>query len=304
MLRRITIFLFLVLFSLTGCSAPEQSGTGLRVVASTTILGDVVAQVGGDAIDLTVLYPTGADPHTFDPRPQDITAISEAQVIFLSGLGLEESIQTIIDTNATGEVIYVSDGIDMLELDDAHESQGEPGHESGDPHTWTDPNNVVIWTENIAAALSRVDTSNAATYRSNADAYIASLRDLDAWIRSAVEQVPPERRKLVTDHQVFGYFAEEYGFEQAGALIGSFSTNAAPSAQEIAALEDLIRTQNVPAVFAGETANSRLAEQVAQDTGIEVIFLYTGSLTAPDGKAGNYLAFMTYNVNAIVEALK
>jgi len=304
MLRRITIFLFLILFSLAGCSAPEQSGSGLRVVASTTILGDVVSQVGGEAIDLTVLFPTGADPHTFDPRPQDITVISDAQVIFLNGLGLEESIQTIIDTNAAGEVIYVSDGIDVLELDDAHGPQDDPGHDSGDPHTWTDPNNVIVWTENITATLSRIDPSNASMYQSNADDYIASLRDLDAWIRSEVAGIPPEQRKLVTDHRTFGYFAEEYGFEQAGALIGSFSTNAAPSAQEIAALEDAIRAQNVPAVFVGAAANSRLAEQVAQDTGIEVILVYTGSLTAPDGDAGTYLAFMKYNVNAIVEVLK
>jgi len=299
-----TIFLSLLLFSLAGCSAPAQSGSGLRVVASTTILGDVVAQVGGDAIDLTVLFPIGADPHTFDPRPQDITAISDAQVVFLNGLGLEESIQTIIDANATGEVIYVSDGIKVLALDGTQGSQDGTGHESGDPHTWTDPNNVIVWTENITAALSRIDPSNASMYRSNADAYITSLRDLDTWIRSEVAGIPPERRKLVTDHRAFGYFAEEYGFEQTGSLIGSFSTNAAPSAQEIAALEDVIRAQNVPAVFVGVEANSSLAEQVAQDTGIEVVLVYTGSLTAPDGNAGSYLAFMKYNVNAIVAALK
>jgi ABC-type Zn uptake system ZnuABC Zn-binding protein ZnuA len=304
MLPRITIVSLLILFSMTGCGAPVETGTGVHVVTSSTILGDVVAQVGGEYIDLTVLFPIGADPHTFEPRPQDIAAISNARVIFLSGLGLEESIQTIIDTNAAGEIIHVSDGIQVLELDDTHESQAEHGHESGDPHTWTDPNNVILWTENISAALVRIDPPHASMYRSNADAYISSLRDLDAWIRSEVAEIPPGRRKLVTDHRAFGYFADQYGFEQAGALIGSFSTNASPSAQEIAALEDLIRTQNVPAVFVGAAANSRLAEQVAQDTGIPVIPVYTGSLTAPGGDAGNYLDFMKYNVTAIVEALK
>lgn len=304
MLPRITIFSLLLFLALTGCSVPAESGPGLHVVASTTILGDVVAQVGGEHIELTVLFPIGADPHTFDPRPQDAAAISSAQLIFLNGLGLEESIETIIDTNAIGEIVHVSDGIKVLELDDTQKTEVEHGHENGDPHTWTDPNNVIVWTENISAALSRIDPPNASIYRQNAETYIASLRDLDAWISSEVAGVPPERRKLVTDHQAFGYFAEEYGFEQTGTLIGSFSTNASPSAQEIAALEDLIRAQNVPAVFVGAAANSRLAEQVAQDTGIAVIPVYTGSLTAPGGEAGNYLDFMKYNVNAIVEALK
>jgi len=304
MLPRITITSLLLFLALTGCGVPAESGSGLQVVASTTILGDVVTQVGGEYIELTVLFPIGADPHTFDPRPQDIAVISNAQLIFLSGLGLEESIETIIDTNAVGEIVHVSDGVPVLDLNDTHKSEDEHGHESGDPHTWMDPNNVIVWTENISAALSRIDPTHASMYRHNAEAYIKSLRDLDAWIRSEVDGVPPERRKLVMDHRVFGYFAEEYGFEQIGTLIGSFSTNASPSAQEIAALEDLIRAQNVPAVFVGAAANSRLAEQVAQDTGIPVIPVYTGSLTAPGGDAGNYLDFMKYNVNAIVAALK
>ena len=109
---------------------------------------------------------------------------------------------------------------------------------------------------------------------------------------------------MVTDHYAFGYFADEYGFEQVGALVGSFSTNASPSAQEIAALEDTIRTQNVPAVFVGATLNATMAEQVAQDTGTKIVSVYTGSLTAPGGDADSYLAFMRYNVNAIVSALK
>jgi ABC-type Zn uptake system ZnuABC Zn-binding protein ZnuA len=206
--------------------------------------------------------------------------------------------------------VQVSDGIDVRVLDEqSHQDDdhaGEEGHDhdSGDPHTWTDPNNVIVWTQNIASALSEADPFNAAIYRSNAETYINELRELDAWIRSEVATIPPERRKLVTDHLALGYFADEYGFEQIGALLGSFSTNASPSAKEIAALEDLIRAQNVPAVFVSKTANSTLAEQVAQDTGTQVVHVYTGSLTAPGGEADSYLTFMKYNVNAIVEALK
>jgi ABC-type Zn uptake system ZnuABC Zn-binding protein ZnuA len=294
---------FLILVSLlTGCSsAPAPSKSGLRVVASTTIVGDVVSQVGGNLINLSVLFPIGADPHTFDPRPQDVVAISDAQVVFINGLGLEESLQPALDANAKGTVVAVSDGIDVRKLDSA---AAAVEHGGNDPHTWTDPNNVIVWTQNIATALVKADPANAAVYQANADAYIASLRDLDAWIRSEVAQIPPDRRKLVTDHYAFGYFADEYGFEQVGALVGSFSTNASPSAQEIASLEDTIRAQKVPAVFVGTTVNASLADQVAQDTGTKVVPVYTGSLTAPGGDAGTYLAFMHYNVNAIVSALK
>lgn len=290
---------------LTGCSgSPVTSGSGLRVVASTTILGDVVAQVGGDLIDLTVLFPTGADPHTFDPRPQDIAAISDAQVVFISGLGLEESLQPALDANARGAVVQVSEGIDVRTLDNAAQTADPHGNENVDPHAWTDPNNVIVWSQNIAATLAKADPVHADTYRANTDAYIASLRELDAWIRSEAAQIPPERRKLVTDHYAFGYFADEYGFEQVGALVGSFSTNASPSAQEIAALEDAIRAQNVPAVFVGATVNPTMAEQVAQDTGTKIVSVYTGSLTATGGEADSYVKFMRYNVNAIVSALK
>ena len=302
MLIRKFVPLLMLISLLAGCSsAPTASNSGLRVVASTTILGDVVSQVGGNLINLSVLFPIGADPHTFDPRPQDVAAISDAQVVFINGLGLEESLQPSLDANAKGTVVAVSDGIDVRKLDNA---AAAVEHGGADPHTWTDPNNIIVWTQNIAAALAQADPANADAYQANANTYIASLQDLDAWIRSEVTQIPPERRKLVTDHYAFGYFADEYGFKQVGALVGSFSTNASPSAQEIATLEDTIRAQHVPAVFVGTTVNTSLAEQVAQDTGTKIVPVYTGSLTAPDGNAGTYLAFMHYNVTAIVSALK
>lgn len=295
---------------LTACGGATPSGpSGLKVVTSSTIVGDVTRQVGSDLIELTVLFPPGADPHTFEPRPQDVAAISEADVIVINGLGLEEALEPTLEANAKGVVVHASEGIEVLAFEgEEHEGEEQEGeehhHEGGDPHTWTDPNNVIVWTENIAAALAEADPSHAAEYRANADAYIASLRELDGWIRSEVEQIPAERRKLVADHLAFGYFADEYGFEQIGALVGSFSTNAASSAQELAALEDTIKAQNVTAVFVGKTVNPELAAQVAQDTGTKLVFLYTGSLSEAGGEADSYIKFMRYNVNTIVEALK
>jgi manganese/iron transport system substrate-binding protein len=301
------IFLVVMLVAACGSSMPAASNQGLKVVASTTILGDVVAQVGGELIDLTVLFPPGADPHTFEPRPQDIAAISDADVVVISGLGLEESLEPILDANVRGTLITASNGIRVLAIAGEEHSAKDPEadrHNGSDPHVWTDPNNVMVWTDNIAAALAKADPPNAASYQANARTYIAALQDLDAWIRLEVALIQPENRKLVTDHHAFGYFADQYGLEQVGALVGSFSTNASPSAREIAALEDVIRAQNVPAVFVGKTVNPELAGQVAQDTGTKLVLVYTGSLSQPGGEADSYLKFMHYNVNAIVEALK
>lgn len=294
-----------LLLAACGAGTPAASNGGLKVVASTTIVGDVVEQVGGGLIELTVLFPPGTDPHTFEPRPQDIAALSEAKVVAVNGLGLEEALVTVLDANVKGLLVQVSEGVEVLALaEDEHEAEVDHQHEGADPHVWTDPNNVMVWVRNISAALSEADPSNADAYRANADAYLASLVELDAWIRAEIDQIPAERRKLVSDHLALGYFADEYGLEQIGALIGSFSTNAAPSARELASLEDKIREQDVPAVFVGTTVNPETAKQVAQDTGVKMVFVYTGSLSQPGGEADSYLKFMHYNVNAIVEALK
>jgi len=295
------IILFSHVLVACGASSPTDVKGSLNVVASTSIVGDVVSKVGGDLINLTVLYPPGTDPHTFEPRPKDIAAISNADIVIIHGLGLEETLQLTLDSNVKGKLIQVSEGVPVLEFGgDGHTDE----HGIGDPHTWTDPNNVIIWTKNIATALSEADSTNAQTYQANADAYIAQLHDLDAWIRTQVETVPVGQRQLVTDHSAFGYFAHTYGFEQVGLVVAALSTNAAPSAKQIADLMSAIKSHNVPAIFVGNTVNPALAEQVAKDTGTKVVFVYTGSLSAPGGEADSYIKFMRYNVNAIVEALK
>ncbi len=284
---------------LTACGGGNAGDTGdrLQVLATTSIVADVVVQVGGDYVEVTTLLPPGTDPHTFEPRPQDAAAIADAAIVFANGVGLEEFLQPLLESaGATDKLVEVSAGIELLAF--------EEHHEGGDPHTWMDPNNVILWAENIAAALSAADPEHAADYQANAAAYIAELRDLDAWIRAEVAQVPAESRLLVTDHGVFSYFADEYGFTQVGTITGSFSTNASPSAQELAALEDDIRSFGVRAVFVGETANQSLAEQVAADTGIQIVVIYHASLTDDSGPVPSYLEFMRYNVSAIVEALK
>lgn len=304
-MRKVLPYLFISTLLLTACAGNAAPPSGdLKVVASTTIVGDVVSQVGGDLIDLTVLFPPGADPHTFEPRPQDIAAISDAQVIVINGLGLEETLQPTLEANAGGPVVHASEGIEVLEFGGHKEEDHDREHESGDPHTWTDPNNVIVWVGNIAAALEKADPENAAGYQANAAAYISRLQELDLWIHTRVDSIPPGRRKLVTDHVVFGYFADEYGFEQVGFVVPAASTSAAPSAKELAELTDLIRELEAPAIFVSTTVNPALSEQIAQDAGAQVVFVYTGSLSESGAEAGDYLAFMRYDVEVIVAALK
>ena len=295
-------------------SQPQAADTQskLAVVATTTIVGDVVAQVGGEFIDLTILLPVGASPHSFEPSPQDIAAVADAGLVFANGAGLEAFLDTLIESAGSADkVVPVSQDVELRSFTadekdvDEHEDEGEEhDHAGSDPHTWTDPNNVMLWVESIRSALAQADPSHADGYAANAAAYTARLQDLDTWIREQVAQVPAENRKLVTDHTLLGYFADEYGFTQVGALISGYSDLAQPSAQELAQIEDAIHSLSVKAVFVGNTVNPALSERVAQDTGVQLVFFYTGSLSEPDGDAPTYLDYMRYNVSVIVDALK
>jgi len=307
--------LFILLFVLTACSNPVSQSDKIKVVASTTMVGDVVRQVGGDLIDLTVLFPVGADPHTFEPRPQDAAAIADAQLVFLNGFELEHALEPVIESSATGQVVEVSDGIDPLKFsvlvghgeDEAQrEVEGVHPHEhSGtDPHTWMDPNLVIHWVSKIATTLSETDPQNAATYEANADAYTQQLVELDAWIRAEVDKIPPENRKLVTDHQNLAYFIQRYGFTLSGLIVDSLSTNASPSALELAALEDNIKSQNVKAIFIGSAVNPSIAEQVAHDTGVKVITVKTEYLGKDGSDTATYILYMKTLVKAIVNGLQ
>ena len=304
--QHLLAFIFiLILLLLTACSPNEQGGPTanegkLRVVATTSIIGDVVHNIGRDDIQLTVLIPAGSDPHSFEPSPQQIAALSEADVVFVNGFGLEQSLMPVIEDAVPKEkIVVVSEGVEPLEFGSTVAHDGEEAHRY-DPHTWMDPNNVIIWTENIERALSEADPAHAEAYHARAEAYRQQLRELDAWIRMQIEPLLP--LKIVTDHKIFGYFARRYGIEQVGAIIPAYSAAAQPSAQELAQLEDAIRRLGVKAVLVGNTVNPQLAKQVAEDTGVKLIPIYTGSLSGPDGPASTYLDFMRYNVNAIVQA--
>ena len=331
-MSKLRLFLGLtILIFAAGCQRVDQqdneyetggaTDTGkLKVVATTTIVGDVVSEIGGDLIDLTVLLPVGTDPHGFDPTPQDVAKLADADVIFANGLGLEEFLDSMIESaGVENKVVYVSDGIDLLRSEEHHdEDEGEEHHNEDegeehhhehnhggiDPHTWFSPLNVMVWIHNIAYALSDVDPDSAQAYAHNEEVYEAELVELDTWIREQVAQIPEDNRNLVTDHSLFTYFADEYSFTQVGALIPGYSTVSEPTAQELAQIEDAIEDLNVKAVFVGYTVNPVLGERVADDTGTELVFVYTGALSETDGAAATYLHYMRYNTTAFVNALR
>ncbi len=274
----------------------------LKVVATTTILGDVVSVVGGELIDLEVLLPPGADPHAYQLTPRDVAALSDADLIFVNGLGLETFLEPVLENvGEDTKVITTSEGIRVISAPGSagdDEATGEP-----DPHVWFDPLNVMIWVDNIEDVFTSANPGNQDTFHDNAEMYREQLRELDEWIVDRFEQLPVDRRLIVTGHDSFGYLVERYGLELIGTVIPGFSTQTQPSAKELAALLDIIEQREVTAVFISDSASSSLAEQIARDSGIRLIPLSTGSLTVATGEAATYLDFMRVNIETIVNVL-
>ncbi|MEW6567607.1 MAG: metal ABC transporter substrate-binding protein [Chloroflexota bacterium] len=302
----------LVLLALAAC-APQTQGLGTRpidslqpldlaegrplhAVATTSLVAETVAIVGAADIELTELLPRGIDPHSYEPTPQDLRAVAKADVVFINGLGLEEFMAELL-ANAGGRAVVVSlsEGIEPRTLD----SEG-----GADPHVWMDPANVRQWSANAAEALARLDPAHASAYQDRAAGYQARLQSLEAWIDQQVASLPASARRLVTDHDELGYFADRFGFEIVGAVIPAYSPSAEPSAQDIARLEQAIRDLGVRAVFVSSAVNPTLAARVAGDTGVRLVPLYLHSLDGAQGSARTYIALMEYNVRAIVEALR
>jgi len=289
-----------------------SEGGKLRVVATTSIVADIVSEVGNGSIELTALMPANVDPHSYEPTPADLRAVSEAHVVFVNGLGLEEFLEEMLENVGTGvPVISLSAGLDALSFGEEFEGEDqasehpdeEHNHGTYDPHVWFDPTNVMVWATRVGQALSLLDPEDVSFFERNVEQYHEQLRQLDQWIFVKVSELPEGDRKLVTDHRVFGYFAARYGFEIIGAVIPVFSSAAEPSAREIAELQESILDENIDVIFVGEFINPKTVEAIVKDTGIELVPLYTGALSEEEGPAGNYLAFMRYNVQSIVDAL-
>lgn len=291
--------------TLAACRPAAAPASGLKVVAAETFLADIAQNVAGDRLKVEPLMPAGIDPHSFEPTPIDVAKVVDSDVLIVNGAGLEVFLAELL-SNAGGErsVIEAAAGLTSRKAREGEVVESEPQHE-GDPHFWLDPNNVVVYVENIRDGLSQVDPDGAAIYRANAEVYIAKLRDLDRWIADRVQTVPEVDRKLVTNHESFGYFADRYGFQIIGAIVPSASAGSTPSAQQLAQLIDRIKAAGARAIFLETGANPQLARQAAQETGIAVVTeLYSHSTTEADGPAPTYMDMMKFDADTIVNALK
>lgn len=310
--RRATLGSLLALLSLPlTARAQTPTATPLKVVATFSVLGDLTQAVGGDAIQLTTLIGPGVDAHTYDPSPADLAMLEGADVIVENGLGFEPWLDNFLDsTNFQGERIIASEGITPRHADeDEHEGADthdeEHGHGGDDPHVWHSVPNAITMVENTRDGLKTVDPDRASAYDANAKAKIADLQALDAWVREQVATLPEDRRKLVTSHDTFGYFADTYGFQIIGTALGSLSTEAGdPSARQIAQLVHQIQEAGVPAIFAENVANPDLMEAIAAEAGVALApSLYSDALGAPGTPGDTYDGMMRSNVATIVQAL-
>lgn len=318
-LRSISIAGVLAITGLTlaaACGGDEEDPGRLRVVATTTQIGALTRELAGPEVRLDVLLEAGADAHDFEPSPQDAVTIRNADLVFMNGIGLDEWMEDIIEgADGAEHVVVVTDGVEVFEgaghdedeeeADDEHEGDDEHGHEEGDPHVWHDPANVKVMVRNIVAALMKADPDHADQYRANGEAYEARLDQVDAEIRSLIDGIPETNRKLVTNHDAFGYFLRAYGLEFVGAVIPSTGSGSQPSARDLADLSDLIRESGVKAIFAEAEVDPAIAEQLARDTGVTIVEgLYADSLGPAGSGAETVDGMLLFNARKIAEALK
>ena len=306
-------------------SAPQPAATpaasAVNVVATTTMLGDVVGQIlscaGGT---VTVLMPAGTDPHDFSASSDQVAAMVTANLVVANGLGLEAGLTDAFENAAAdgAKVFEVGPLVDPIEFgagaheegheEEGHEEEGheEEGHEHGslDPHFWFDMNRMALASELIGAELA--ESTGDGAYATCATTTAANIRTAEAGVRTALESVPADQRILVTDHEALGYLADTYGYEIAGTVIPSGTTLAEPSSADLAALVATIKAEGVTAIFANVAQTTGLAEAVAAETGtpIKIIPLYVESLGAPDSPAATYLQMMQTNADLIASGLK
>jgi manganese/iron transport system substrate-binding protein len=280
-------------------AAASRQGGPLDVVTTTPLLADLARQVGGERVSAQSLLPPNADPHDFEPKPADLVAVEDADLIVEHGLDLDHWAEELVaNAESSAPVVVATKGVPTIASDEAEFA-------GGDPHVWFDPTNVKIMVGDIAAALSAIDPAGAPSYAARRDAYDRNLAILDAWIKGQIATIPPNRRKLVTNHDAFSYYTRRYGLTFVGSVIPSLDSSAEPSAQETQALIARIKAEGVPAIFTEASLNPQLERQLAAEAGVKVVpSLYGDTLGPPGSGADTYLGFMVTDTRLIVDALR
>jgi len=285
----------------TGAEAatPETQAEPIEVIATTTILGDIVREVSGDAADVTQILKPNADAHDYEPRPQDVTATADAKLVVQSGDNLDSWMGDVVEQSSTDAAVV--DVARKLRVRLPGEIEGAEASKY-DPHWWHDPRNAVTAVAEIRDALSMANPAAKATYAANATAYRAKVEALDSGIAGCFARVPVRERRLVTDHDAFGYFAGRYDITVIGAVIPSQTTQAQASAGEIAKLARVIKAEGVKAVFPESSVNPKLAQAIAKQTGVSAEYeLYGDTLGAMDSSGATYLTMEQANADAMVK---
>jgi zinc/manganese transport system substrate-binding protein len=279
--------------------ALAQDAGRINVVATTSIIADLVRNVGGARVEVSALVGPNADAHVFSPSPGDAKKLAAAKVVFVNGLGLEGWLTRLVTASGTrAPTVVVSKGISPRKMPD----EGRRGRTVADPHAWQSVEDAKIYVRNIRDGLDAVDPAGKAVYDANADAYLAKLEALEREVKTAIAAIAPERRKIITTHDAFGYFGTAYGFTFIAPE--GISTDSEPSAKDLAKIITQIRKQKIPAVFLENVTDPRLIEQIARETGAKIGGkLYSDALSEPGGPAGTYIDMMRHNVAEFAKAL-
>jgi ABC-type Zn uptake system ZnuABC Zn-binding protein ZnuA len=289
-------------------SGPTSSADGrLAVIATTTQVGSVAAQIGGDAIDLTTLLQPGIEAHDFELSAEVGARLETADLVLISGAGLEDWLADALENMGVGDRVRdLSAGMELREAGSSGDDHEDEEHGSGtDPHYWLAAPNAVVMVENVRDALAAADPANAAGFEDRTMELIARLEAADAEVRSLIGEIPSADRKLVTDHDALGYFIEEYGLEFVGSIFPSLDVSSEPSARDVELLVEEIRSQGVRAIFSESSVNPALAQAVAAETDAVVVDepLYTDSLGAAGSGAETLDAMLIHNARVIRDGL-
>lgn len=270
----------------------------IPVVASFSILGDIVSNIGGGRIAVSTLVGPDQDAHVFEARPADVAKVSRAKLVVVNGLGFEGWMDRLVKSSGyKGPLVVASTGLKPRQM------AGEDGHgEQMDPHAWQDPTNVIEYVKNITEALVRLDPAGEAEYRNNAMKYTVQLQALDAWVRAQYARFPKEKRRIITSHDAFGYHGAHYGVEFLAPQ--GMSTEGEASAKDVARLVQQIKREHIKAVFMENMSNPKLIRQLSKDAGVTLAGeLYPDALSKEDGPAKTYQILIRHNVEEIVAAL-
>ena len=284
--------------------ATSQATEPLAVVASFSILGDLVKVVGGERVKVTTLVGVDADAHTFEPTPADAKTILGARLLVVNGLQFEPWAQKLAKSaNFKGTTLIASKGVKPRALPDSAGHQHGHDHDSADPHAWQDPRNVMVYVKNIAKSLSSLDAAGADSYQRNSEAYLKELAALDAFARADFAAVPTAKRRVITSHDAFGYFGERYQIKFLAPQ--GINPDGEPSAREVAQLIRQIKQDRVRAVFVENMSNPQLLAQIAKDTGVTLgAKLYVDALSGPAEPGSSYLLMMRHNVTQLAAGMK